>query len=169
MADFYGTVEGATAYHTARDNAAWSAAGVTDALRTASLVRASSWIDATYGNRFPGKKTEGRAQDLAWPRTGATDAEGEEIADDEIPREIEQATFEAALRELATPGSLSPDYVASERVKQEKVGELAVTYADGAGSADDVKPVISIIDGILSSLLFSPKSTTTLFGFVARA
>lgn len=169
MAEFYGTLPDATAYHADRGNAAWAAVGVTDALQTAALVRASSWLDGTYADRYPGSKTDGRAQELGWPRTGATDVDGEEIAPDEIPREIEYAVYEAALRELANPGSLSPDYVASERVKQEKVGELSVTYADGAGSADDVKPVLSIIDGILSSLLRLKKSTNTLFGFSARA
>lgn len=169
MGEFYGSLEDATVYHSDRGNAAWTASGVTDAQRTAALVRASSWLDGTYGDRYSGKKTGGRSQELLWPRTGATDVECEEIEEDEIPREIEYATYEAALRELASPGSLSPDYVASERVKQEQVGDLSVTYMEGAGSADDVKPVVSVIDGILASLLRSAKSTTTLFGFSARA
>lgn len=163
----YGTLEGALAYHTARGNAAWLADEVTDQQRTAALVRASAWIDGEYGARFPGTKTGGRSQQLAWPRTDAADTDGSEIEEDEVPFEIENGTYEAALRELAAPGSLSPDFVATERVLREKVGDLEVQYAD-ASDPGASKPVVSIIDGILAGLLVA-KSTSTIIGFAARA
>lgn len=165
----YGTLIGALAYHTVRANASWLDGAVTDQQRTAALVRASAWIDGEYGPRFPGAKTGGRSQPLLWPRTGAADVDGNELEDNEIPFEVENSVYEAAIRELANPGSLSPDYVASERVKAEKVGDLSVTYADGSGGIEDVKPVLSIIDGILAGLLVQKPSGTTVVGFAARA
>jgi hypothetical protein len=164
MADNYGTLDAAAAYHTARGNAAWATS--TDPLRSAALVRASVWIDGNYGLRFSGKKSGGRSQSRAWPRAGAVDAECNEIPDDEIPVEVLNATFEAALRELATPGSLSPDYVASERVTSEQVGDLKVTYSDRIMAAGEMRPVATVIDDILSSLIAPVREV--LFGSAAR-
>lgn len=163
----YGTLPGALAYHTARANAAWSAEGVTDPQRTAALVRASTWLDGEYGARFSGAKTGGRSQQLQWPRTGAMDAEDNEIEDDEVPFEVENAVYEAALRELANPGGLTPDIVGTERILREKVGDLETQYADAA-DPNAAKPVVTIIDGILAGLLVT-KATSTIVGFAARA
>src|SRR5262245_49728437 len=129
MADFYGTLAEALVYHNDRGNSAWAAAA-SDAIRTAALVRGTQYIDGRYSGRWPGTRTDGRDQPLAWPRTDAEDIEGNEIDEDEVPIEVEHATYEAALRELATPGSLSPDYTASERVVREKVDVLEVQYSD---------------------------------------
>jgi hypothetical protein len=55
-----------------------------------------------YGSRFPGYPTDGRDHGRALPRmTNSLRilADGE-IADDEVPREIAQATYKAALRQL---------------------------------------------------------------------
>ncbi|NDV86817.1 hypothetical protein GTW51_08885 [Aurantimonas aggregata] len=41
----YGKIADADAYHTARLNVGWAG---DDAAKTAALIRASSWIDATY-------------------------------------------------------------------------------------------------------------------------
>jgi hypothetical protein len=134
----------------------------------AALRRATTWIDATYGPRFGGTRKNGRAQALQWPRADATDAYGEDVPDDEVPVEVVHATIEAAVRELATPGGLNPDYVGTERVVREKVGDLEVQYADGKGGADDARPVISVIDGILAPLI-GGASGVGLFGSAARA
>lgn len=167
MADHYGTLLGADAYFSARGISAWSAAA--EAARTAALVRASSYIDGRYRSRFSGRKAGGRPQPLEWPRIDAVDASGEDIADDEVPVEVEHATYEAALRELQAPGSLSPDVVGTARVLREKVGELEVQYADATG-VEDARPLVTIIDDILSGLLVSasdkPRNTVS---FLARA
>lgn len=54
MTDHFGTLPAGLAYHDARGNAAWTAAGVDDAKRTAAMVRASQALDALYGARYPG-------------------------------------------------------------------------------------------------------------------
>lgn len=161
----YGTLEDADGYHQARGNAAWAAG--TEQAREGALIRATDYIDGRYrvllasgrwASMFPGVRTAGRGQPNEWPRTGAVDYDGDQIQPDEIPDEIERATYEAALRELASPGSLSPDFVAVEQVTKEKVGPIEVNYADGsnAGGATPNRPIISAIDEILAPLLRTP-------------
>lgn len=160
MADYYGTVAGADAYHLARGNAAWAAA--TEQAKEAALARASAYIDGvgtqlpTAGCvlSFPGHKTGGRAQGLQWPRANASDRSGEPIPDSEVPREIEQATYEAALREIVKPGSLNPDYVASKAVKRAKVGPLETEFfGPDDGASQPNKPVIGMINDILGPIM----------------
>jgi hypothetical protein len=161
MPDFYGNVAAADAYQAARANTAWTG---DDMAKQAALIRASAYIDGKYQfenacgrweSLFSGVKTGGRAQTLQWPRTGATDNEGSAIPPDEVPNEIEQATYEAALREIVNPGSLSPDYVATQAIKREKVGPLETEYAvsDGASGAASARPVITTVDEMLAPLL----------------
>lgn len=166
MADFYGTLADANMYHADRSNGAWAGS---DKDKTASLVRASTWIDGTYGPKFIGARTLGRAQPLAWPRTGATDSEGVIIPDNETPVEIKRAAYEAAMRELVQPGILSPDYIASQVVKREKVGGLEVEYQDAPTPAD-ARTVVTVISDILASLIgtTSPVSPYNLFGTSTR-
>lgn len=124
--------------------------------------RAATWLDGTFRSRFPGRKTGGRMQALEWPRTGATDQNREPIADDEIPREIGDAQCEAACRERAEPGSLSPDYVPSQMVKSESIGPISTTYRDTAGVVD-ARPIVTVIDDILSGLIGARSSTISSF------
>lgn len=158
----YGTLEDADAYHAARGNAAWAAA--TEPNRLAALQRATDYIDGRYRyqtaggcwkSMFRGTKTGGRAQELEWPRTGATDSDGNLIPDDEVPIEIEHATYEAALLELLNPGSLSPTFVASAMVTREKVGPIEVAYAESqfVDGWPPNRPVVSAIDDILAGLI----------------
>ena len=160
MADYYGTVEGADAYQEARGNAAWAAA--TEQAKQGALARASAYIDGlgvqipTSGCvlSFPGRKTGGRSQDLQWPRSGAADRDGYEIPADEVPREVVLATYEAAAREQAKPGSLNPDYVASKAVKSAKVGPLDTEFfgsSDVEGQPN--KPVVGVISDILAPIM----------------
>lgn len=160
----YGTLEGADLYHQARGNVAWAAG--TEEARTGALVRATDYIDGRYrvllasgrwASMFPGVRNAGRGQPNEWPRTGAIDYDGDPIQPDEVPDEVERATYEAALRELVSPGSLSPDFVASAAVTKEKVGPIEVTYADAtaAGQVPN-RPVVPAIDEILAPLLRTP-------------
>jgi hypothetical protein len=171
MPDFYGTVAAADAYHAARANTAWAG---DDVAKQAALIRASVYIDGRYRkllasgvwqSLFPGVKTEGRGQAREWPRTGAFDYEGNSIPADQVPIEVEQATYEAALRELVEPGSLSPDYVASSTVKRQKVGPIEEEFAVSVGvdGASAVRPVISIIDEMIAPLLVARYTLPAVF------
>ncbi|WP_395383333.1 DnaT-like ssDNA-binding protein [Mesorhizobium sp. UC22_110] len=75
----------------------------------AALRRATAYIDNTYRTRFPGQRKKFRLQALEWPRVGVVDMNGFPVTGDEVPVEVVRATCEAAVRELASPGSLNPD------------------------------------------------------------
>lgn len=151
----YGTLAAADAYHAERGNTAWGDADEPD--RVAALVRASDYVDARYlyerhgcwVSMFPGEPTLGRLQERAWPRTGAAD-----IAPDEVPIEVERATYEAAFRELENPGFLMPDYVPGEQVTRVKVGPIEESYATAAevGGPPNM-PLVLAVDRILAGLL----------------
>lgn len=168
MSEFYGTSTGFTTYVTARG---YAAAIDPDDIEPALIV-ASEWIDGRYGAAFRAGgtfRTAGRAQDREWPRAGFVDGSGYPIAADEIPREIEKATYEAAYRQLVAPGSLSTDYVAAKSIKSAAVdGAVSVTYA-GASSASDAQLVVPWIDQLLAPLLsWRGASTSALSGRVER-
>ena len=127
MTTTYGSDAGFKAWADAR---AVSYAGKTDDDIAAARLRASEAIDGRYRARFEGQKTGGRAQDREWPRAGACDREGLGIASDVIPAEIENATYEGTVRELASAGSLSPDIQAGAKVlKRVKAGSTELEYA----------------------------------------
>lgn len=117
--------------------------------KESALRRATTAIDALYGNRFAGARLNGRAQSLSWPRSGAYDANGEEIASDEIPVEVIRATCEFAVRELAEPGATMPDLERGGAVRSLKAGSVSIEYAGNATA----RTVYSVVDGILATLL----------------
>ena len=167
MADFYGSFEAAASYHVDRGNTAWSADGVTDTQRTAALVRASSALDGQYGARFPGRKTGGRSQALAWPRTGARDhCAGEDIPDDEVPVEVESAAYELALAELQRPGSSSPILTPGRLVKRQKVDTIEREFFgpnEGApGLVDDMRPILTAVEDALRCILVPASASVDL-------
>jgi Putative DnaT-like ssDNA binding protein len=123
----------------------------------AALIRASQSLDATYRKRYPGTKAYGRDQILEWPRQDATDAYDDEIAIDEIPQEIIDATCEFTLRELNSPGSTMPDLDRGGDIHRLKAGSVEIEY----GAAAKVKTTFSIVDGILSGLIGGPGSGLT--------
>jgi hypothetical protein len=147
----YGTLAASKAYHADRGNTAWAAADDPDL--TIALLRGSEYVDARYRGAFSGAKTGERDQVREWPRTGATDASGYTIATDAEPIEVEYATYEAALRELATPGSLLPDVTPSAQVKRKRIeGIIDTEYVAPSGPAS-ARPVIAVIDAIMAPLV----------------
>jgi len=143
-------------------NSGWSGSNED---KEAALIRGSQYIDSKYRKKFtsgrwmslfPGTKTGGRGQALEWPRTGATDYDGNPIPDDEVPVEVEYATYEAAIRELSSPGSLSPDYVPSKLVKRQKVDVIEREFFEPGelGSAPST-PVVSVIDNLIAPVLIA--------------
>jgi hypothetical protein len=120
----------------------------------AARQRGSLFIDGNYGARFPGTPTGGLEQEREWPRTGASDRYGNAIDAATIPTRVINASYEAALRELQSPGSLAPDITPGKVKKRVKVeGAVEVEYAVGQGTAAEQQPVITVIDGLLAPLL----------------
>lgn len=149
----YGTLIGADAYHLARGNTAWAG---DNADKDIARLRGSDYIDQAFRSSFPGERTNGRnsatPQDREWPRTDAYDIDGALIPDDDVPQEVIDASYEAALRELVSPGSLMPDYDPSSQAKREKVDVIEVEYTAAHGVAS-VMPIITAIRAILAPIL----------------
>jgi hypothetical protein len=153
-AESYVSVTDADTYHSNRGHTTWTG---TDAVKEAALRVATAYIDGTYRRRFVGTKYSAE-QALAWPRSGAVDADGWPIDEDVIPQALKDATAEAALRELVTPGSLNPDLsaggaVESKRVKAGPV-ETETTYRSNATVG---RTTFDLLDQILSSILIGSK------------
>lgn len=152
-ADSYADLATATTYADARG---LTFPGDDNAAAEQALRRATGWIDATYRARFPGIRVNGRNQALEWPRGGVVDISGYSVDYTTIPAEIVKATCEAAVRELAKPGSLSPDIIPGQIKKAVRVeGAVSVEYAVGSADAASQQPVSLRIDGILASLIVS--------------
>lgn len=160
-ADSYGTLAGALAYHTARGTTTWTG---DDADLEAALRRGTLAIEWLYGTKFSGIPTNGRNQSRMWPRIGVVDVNGSSVPSDTIPVEIEQATYEAALRELVSAGSLSQDFTSTSggSIKSETIGDISITYADPvtAGSSSQRYPAI---DGVLAPLLGATSGQRRIF------
>jgi hypothetical protein len=152
----------ADAYHAERANENWSGS---DADKQAALIRGTAFVDATFGARFTGRQTYGRNQGLTWPRYPAYDREGAFIQSDELPKEYLNACFEAALRELVTPGVLSPDINSSDRLTVETIGPLSFEYALPT-SSDDMRVVATMIEELLRPIL---RGGGTMTQFLLRA
>ena len=145
----YGTNANFTIYHTARgrDVSAYSPA-VIDA---AGLVGSQS-LDGRYRGGFSGEKTDRREQDNEWPRTGASDENGDPIASDEIPIEVENATYELMLQELISPGALSINFTPSPFTKVSVDGAADVEYSQFSGS-NEAQTSFHIVDELIAPLI----------------
>lgn len=148
--DSYASLNYANSYHISVGNAAWAPATDTD--KENALRRAAVWIDGTYLRMWSGVPLNGRAQKRAWPQIGGVDYFGNEIDDSSIPDEVLRAQCEAALVELASPGSLTPSVTPAQMIKSEKIGSIAVEYQGGTDVASFL-PVLTKIDVILQALI----------------
>ena len=146
-ADAFVSVADCDAYHTGLGNSDWT--GSTEA-KEGAIRRATALLSSAY--RWAGLRSHGRSQALAWPRAGCVDLEGYGIASDAVPREI------------VTPGAMTPDVVAADAVKREKVGTLEVEYVGTASSAAAHRPTILRVDELVAPFLASQASG--LFGRV---
>jgi hypothetical protein len=159
-ADAYVSVAEAEAYAAARG------AGFPTPLtaQEQAIVRATAYLDARYGGAFTGQRLRSREQALAWPRSGAVDAEGAAVDSASVPREIRNAACEAAIRELATPGGLAPDLERGGAIKSLQAGSVEVVYADGATPLT----VMQTIDNALAGLIPPSRPGALQFGKVVR-
>lgn len=105
--------------------------------RAAAYMNSLSW---------KGTRTYGRAQSLAWPRTGVLDCESHEIGPNEIPNDLIYAQFELARAEAASPGVLNPALSRSTAtVIREKVDVIEIEYDTDnlTGSIDESRMVVT--------------------------
>jgi hypothetical protein len=128
----------------------------------AALIRASAAVDARYRGRYPGYRTNGRAQSMEWPRTAAYDNEWNPIAGNEVPVELKNAVCEIAIRELSSPGSFIPDLERGGQIKMLKAGSVEIEYADNAIATT----TFQLVDGILAPILSS--AVASFSGYATR-
>lgn len=124
--------------------------------------RGSAYVDGLYNGVtggssqvWSGYPTGGVAQERAWPRTGAT-FYGQPIDPDVIPIAVINASYEAGYWDVQDGNELSGVIIGSSVVKSEKVGSIAVTYADtltGMALADSATPMLSSVYGLLKPFL----------------
>lgn len=137
----YISVADATAYHTARGNAAWAL--LTTAQMEAAARKATDYMRQVYRSRWKGYKVN-ENQALDWPRYDV-EVEGYAVDSDIVPTEVKNACAELALR--ASAADLNPDL--TQGVLSEQVGSIQVTY-------DKASPQFTryrAIDAILSPYL----------------
>ena len=79
--------------------------------KEAAIIRASEYIDKRWGARFKGTRLLS-TQGLLWPRENVYDRDGNEIAADAVPTQIQKACAEYAMRS-AIKIVLAPDPMAA--------------------------------------------------------
>ncbi len=138
--DTYISVADADAYFAARGVRAWADAAGT--ARAAALLRATVYLDGAY--RFAGRPAD-PGQALAWPRTGAADAEGRPV--EGVPARVAHACAELALAALSE--DLAPPEPRGGQVLEERVGPLSVRYAPGAPAGRSFPYVDLLLRGLV--------------------
>lgn len=164
MPDFYGTAAGFKTYWTARGGDALVLATDDDQIEIGLLI-ASEWIDAAFRGQFEGLKVGGRNQIREWPRIGVQDIDGYYVGE-ALPREVENATYQAAYRQLKTPGIFYRDYTPSKYRNVAITGAISVQFA--VGSAFDFQTQMPAIAAVLAPVLIGGSSFSGLSGGSSR-
>lgn len=116
----------------------------------AALVRSTQAIEGMYRGRWSGTKTSSD-QALSWPRSGATDEDGNTIDDDQIPAVLVQAVCEGAIRELAKAGKLTPDLPRGGAIQSVQAGSVGVTYSEYAPGTTTFTAIENLLRGLVGS------------------
>ncbi len=154
MPDAYVSVADAEVYYTKYYTlpTAWSALTATQ--KDAKIRIATRYLDMLYEPRFTGIRAVS-GQDLAWPRSGATDPDGYAFDATTAPQCVQDACAVAAVLEVTTTNGLYPDPSDTSQVarKKVKVGpvEQDITYI----GAQDTNKTFPIVDRILTPVLVS--------------
>jgi len=98
----------------------WTAAS--EETQAKALVTATKMLDRRY---WAGTKYSD-AQALDWPRSGLTDPEGNEVAEDAVPQFVLDATCELALALIEDPSIQAPDDAGN--IKSIKTGTVGVEW-----------------------------------------
>ena len=145
-----------------------------DTTTDGAILRASSWL-STYPE-WDGSQTCGRGlQGLAWPRTGVTDCNDDQVPDDEVPVEVKQSTYVASMAELVSPGILTPTITPGKQKKSVKVDVIAEAYmtpveqgiTGGTNPLETLRPVLTTVNDLLRCMASVPDGKNTPWPWVA--
>lgn len=162
-------IAGAQAYADAAAYVTWATAqfGAAPAASTilveAAILRAVARLETL---RWVGAKAGGRSQALAWPRTGAVDAEGEEIAETEIPAEVITAQHAMTRAEIDSPGALAPNVTLAGRKVLNKVSTLGWEVQKAPNTVDAARMTVSAAMDAIKGLIIGGDGATR---FLERA
>lgn len=73
-----------------------------------SLLESTQFLDLRFGAKLEGIRRT-KDQRLSWPRSGLSDRDGYSISDTSLPRNLQEACYEGALRNLTDTDGLIPD------------------------------------------------------------
>lgn len=166
MSENYGTLQGFKDYQSGRGNSTIIVDLEDSQIETALLI-ASEWLDNTYRNVWPGEKFGQRGQVRDWPRSDAFDFNKDPVDYKTVPIEVERATYEAALRHILNPGSLSVDWTPNRYNRVSVDGAISVQYRNFI-QASEVQTRYAIIDQMLSVLISGQGNVSDLSGRVTR-
>ena len=165
MTDRYGTFAGFTAYHTARGS---DVSEYVEAPVNIALLVGSEWLDGAFGYRWPGYKVGDREQQTRdWPRSWVQDREGYPVDANTVPVEIENATYEAALRHLQDATALQSDYTPNRYKRVSIEGAVSAEYL--SLSAQQVQVQFPIIGQILAPILEGNGGVSSISSGIVRA
>ena len=146
-AQSYCSVAEATAYHSARGDAAWEA--LDSEVQEQCLVKASTYMVGEYRLRWAGSRlTEEQALD--WPRSlvpRRDTAVGAYYPNNSVPSEVKNACASLALRAATAP--LLKDQ--GQRKSSVTVGPISTTYEAGAKVATTYAEIDAVLRPFLTS------------------
>ncbi len=97
----------ANSYHSDRGHNAWKTFATSK--RQTAVIRATDYIEKRFNLKFKGHRSDPTGQSLSWPRRDVFDEDDYLLVhSDEIPKELQQATAEYAIRALLI-SELAPD------------------------------------------------------------
>lgn len=132
-ANSYVTLVEADAYMETRlHSEAW--ATFTDEQKNASIVSATSWLDACF--RWTGTPTT-IEQRLGWPRTGMFTRNEVPIPPMELPLDLKKATSEFAIS-LGSAQRTADNDAANQGISEMKAGPVSLKFADVKGNITDI-------------------------------
>lgn len=154
----YGDLAGFKAY---AETMGYDITELADADVPGYLGRASRYVDglgyryvgATRTLIWPGKPVSS-SQINEWPREGASDAYGNEIASNSIPTRVVNATYEAAFA-IYDGVDVNRSVASDQIVTREKIDVIEVQYAEPKmhDGKVDTTPVIPAVADLLAPLL----------------
>lgn len=132
----------------------WS--GVTELRQETAIKNATQWLDAVYGLRWLGRRSE-QVQRLDFPRRHIRDKDNFLITSTTMPRRLLEACVELALRDITETNGLIPDVTsASSNIKRElnQLGPLKedIEYF----GSKDVQTTFSIVEELIDELITGP-------------
>lgn len=149
-ADSYLSVADADAYHTKYGNTTWTGL---ESDKEIALRRATQYLDRRFDGRWLGTRVRER-QALAFPRYGIEDADGFLLRNDELPKKLEEACAELALRALVgtdlMPDITEPGTIKSEAVRVAEIEER-IEYMGGKGQIPIFREVDALLRGLITS------------------